>query len=161
MSKAQQIQQIQVRVPDKMVPVPTEEMELGDVMSINHPNKNPALRAMLDADATLQNKTFAVVHETLVETVVVCVRTEYTIWPYAIACTPAENLIGDHRGKRFGSLQKGNRLQVVNFAGHPHIRYKPLNLATLRAYVSKLSRQNGTKFIISKTNYGAEVWRVA
>jgi hypothetical protein len=156
------VQQLEVRIPDKMVAVPTESMTLGDVLSINHPaGPTHALFAVLDADATLQNKTFAIVRQTPALTVVVCVRTASTIWPYALEATEHKNLIGDYRGKRFKGLERGNRLQVVNFSGHPYIQYKPLNLNGLRVYASNVSRQCGYKFVVSKTSYGAEVLRVA
>src|ERR1035437_4696816 len=156
------IQHLQVRIPDKMIEVPTQRMELGDCLSINHPaGPTPALRAALEADATQQNKTFAITRQTPAETIVVCVRTVDTVWPYALASTQEKNLIGEHRGKRLTAMERGNRLYIVNFPSHPYISYKPLNLAGLRVYASKVGKWRGYKFVVSKTSYGAEVLRVA
>ena len=156
------IQHLRVQVPEKMISLPTESLTLGDILYLNH-SKLPtlALLAVLEADATLQNKTFAIVRQTNEQTTIVCVRTPDTIWPHALDVTPAKNLIGEYRNKRFSALQRGNKLCVVNFADHPFFPYKPLNLAGLRVYACKVGKQSGLKFVVSKTAYGAEVMRVA
>ena len=156
------IQQTSVHLPDKMILLPTEGMGLGDCLAIQHPaGPTPGLWAVLQADSIMQDKTFAIVRQADDETVVVCVRTAETIWPYALACTPSRNLIGSHRGRRYKELSPGQRMQVVNFKGHPWFAYQPLNLAGLRVYACKLSAQCGYKFAVSKKSYGADVLRVA
>jgi hypothetical protein len=146
--------------PTRKTQLPLADLALGDVLVITNMEPMPGLRQSLEVGAASLHKTFIIVEETLHKLVLVCARTPTQVWPAALQAVKADRAVNYEQGSYgLDNLGRGQKLEVVTIQKHPYFPYRPIQMPSLRVYVSKRGRKIARKFAVSKTAYGAEVHR--